>query len=288
MGRKPLATSMGSKRHVETSICLWVDLLGYGAMLRKVEFNPVAPEAQQAIARLFQFQEIVATHSHKIFHTMVINDGCVAYRDLSPRSRAVTYDFVNRSYRLFKAINDNELANGYPGARAVIAAGFRARRNDGTIKHLAHGIGNTLINQIKSGQISAEEAIKKAVSIQPNHDAIASLQANFAFTKAYLIDAAGSGGGFLGNNFYLDANLLPSIVPDWITTTESIHFEEPGLSGEIIKVDALKLLPLNHPCNDLLNAFEVAEKLCLDSDIRTKLKELRRTPTRPSLLKTNG
>ena len=33
-------TSMGSKRAIEVSICHWIDLLGYGSMLKEVDFNP--------------------------------------------------------------------------------------------------------------------------------------------------------------------------------------------------------------------------------------------------------
>jgi hypothetical protein len=254
-------------------------------MLREVEFNLVSEKAQQAIARLFHFQEVVATHSHKVFHTMVINDGCVAYRDLSPRSRSVTYDFINRAYRLFNDINAYELSNRLPGARCVVAAGFRARRESDSKEKLINGIGKFLIEQYKCGQISAEEAITKSLTIMPTHDSIRSLQANFAFTKAYLIDQQGSKGGFGGNNFYLDANLLPSPIPDWIELDKIISFKEPGLGGDILKINNMQLLKLNHPCNDLLNAFEVAKKLSSDDDISSKLKELRTTPIRPSLLR---
>ena len=115
---------------MEVACTGWIDLLGYGAMIARGAFNPTNPEAECAIKRIRQFHEIVRSHSRRIYlPTFVMNDGGVVYRDLSPRSRSVTYDFVTRALKLYVEINLKDRAEGHPGARMVIAAGFRARRN---------------------------------------------------------------------------------------------------------------------------------------------------------------
>lgn len=55
-----LKSSMGSRRVVETSIVAWMDLLGYGSMLRGVGFDPTADDAKAAVERLNRFQDVVS------------------------------------------------------------------------------------------------------------------------------------------------------------------------------------------------------------------------------------
>src|SRR4051794_33030923 len=84
----------------QVSAACWVDLLGYGAMISDAYFNLLHPQAVAAHRRLARFHEIIAAHSHKHFPTMAINDGAVAYCDLSLRTDSVTYDFIVRCWQL--------------------------------------------------------------------------------------------------------------------------------------------------------------------------------------------
>ena len=100
-------TSMGSKRTIEVSICYWVDLLGYGSMLNSVEFNPLSNNAQISVNRLKSFHNMIRNSSKaKVFNSLALNDGAIFYRDLSPRSKSVTFDFLNRAYKVHKQINE--------------------------------------------------------------------------------------------------------------------------------------------------------------------------------------
>src|SRR5581483_4816256 len=109
----------------QTSAACWIDLLGYGAMIAEAEFNPLHIKAKAALTRLRRFHAIVAGHSGRYFPTLVMNDGAVAYRDLSMRTRSVTHDFLVRAWSLFQEIKKAEAAEGHPGARMVLATGFR-------------------------------------------------------------------------------------------------------------------------------------------------------------------
>ena len=108
----------------QVAIVCWIDLLGYGAMLAEAGFNPLHGKASEALQRLRRFHQIVASHSFRLFPTLVMNDGAVAYRDLSLRSRGPTYDFLTRAWKLFKHIKEDENGHGFPGARAVLAVDF--------------------------------------------------------------------------------------------------------------------------------------------------------------------
>jgi hypothetical protein len=54
-----------------------------------------------------------------------MNDGVVAYRDLSLRARTLTHDFLGRAWGMFEAVRNEEMTNGHPGPRMVLACGFR-------------------------------------------------------------------------------------------------------------------------------------------------------------------
>jgi hypothetical protein len=74
------------------SATAWVDLLGYGSMIADAELNPIDPRAKAAVTGLRTFHRIVSDHSGRYYKTLVINDGAVAYRDLSLRDNGVTHD----------------------------------------------------------------------------------------------------------------------------------------------------------------------------------------------------
>lgn len=273
-GRAAAKTAMGTKRTVEISACLWMDLLGYGDMLRKVRFDLTTDGAHTAISRLFQFQEIVAKHSEKLFTTVLLNDGCVAFRDLSPRTKSVTHDFLNRAYRLHEEINESEKMSGFPGVRSVLAVGFRHRRASENFTKMINGYGKFLIEKVETKEITAKEAIIKALVVKPPFDQLPDLQANFAFTKAYLADHVGTKGGFGGPNFFVDQNMLPEPTPDWMTYDVTPELKEDGIGGIFLRVTSMKRFALNEENKDLLDAFEIAERLTGSADIASKLRRM--------------
>ena len=123
--------------------------------------------------------------------------------------------------------------------------------------------------------MSFEEAILKALSIKPCYDVVPELQANFAFTKAYLADDAGSKGGFGGNNFFVDSSIFDKDMPDFIKVSDQQpKLNIKGLDQPFFKVVEFENLRINHINKELLDAFEVAEKLTNDSCINLKLKKI--------------
>ncbi len=268
-------TSMGSKREVEMSAALWVDLLGYGAMLRDIEFDPSNSKAKNAITRLTRFHKIVADHSGRLFPTVVMNDGAIGYRTFSPRSKSVTSDFLVRSYKLHMAINEAESSTGDPGARSILAVGFRVRTRNRARAVLINGFGRHLVESAKAGELPIEEAIYKALTVRQNFDVVPELQANFAFTKAYLADRAGSKGGFPGANFFVDMNMLPEVLPSWIDIVKNIEFKYDGLSGMFGQVKDIQVHKVKDDNRDLLDAFEIAERVTGSTAVCSRLKKLR-------------
>lgn len=268
-------SSMGSRRFVETSAVTWMDLLGYGSMLREVGFDPTEELAKNAIKRLNEFHEIISSHIKKHSPTLILNDGAAIHRDLSPRSRSVTFEFLNDSWTLHSHIKRIENNNDYPGPRTVLASGFRYR-NQGNINHLINGIGKYIVNKFKSGEVGIEQAVYSALAIRSEIGLVHELQANFAFSKAYLAESSGSKAGFKGANFFVDLNIFSDDIPSWIHLESPFNWEVEGMQARFAKVVYINAKEAG-ACrfSGIKDAFEIAEGLSKSEEIIKKLRALR-------------
>ncbi|HHQ4671121.1 MULTISPECIES: hypothetical protein [Aeromonas] len=268
-------TAMGSKRLIETSVVAWMDLLGYGRMLRDVKFDPSLLKARVAVQRLNVFQECISKHANKLMPSVVINDGVVLFRDLSPRTGRVTYDFINSVWMLHNAINDIEHQSQHPGVRTVVAAGFRVRRPTNFFESSKKDIGDNLIKRVEQGDISIQHAIYSALTLRSSYDVTPELQANFAFTKAYLAESSGTAGGFSGPNMFIDINILESSKVEWLDLEKPFGWETDGMQGLFAKINKIDdRLARKKQFLGALDAFQVAEKITADESVSKRLRRL--------------
>jgi hypothetical protein len=256
------------------AVVCWIDLLGYGRMIAEADFSPLHLKASDAVKRLRHFHEIVASHSGREFPTLVMNDGAVAYRDLSLRSREPSYDFLMSAWNLFSEINRDEQEKGLPGARLVLATGFRMRgRRTGLDAKAAHL--KSVMLRFRNGDIAAEQAIREAANIRQSFDIIPQLQANFAFSKAYVAESSGKGGGLGGPNFFVDLALFNSPMPEWVVAGKTVRWSHKRLRMEASFAPILALHPngkvKGYP-HGIRDGIEVAEHLSGDHEV---LKALR-------------
>ena len=253
----------------KVAIVSWIDLLGYGGMIANAEFNPADRRSRVPISRLRAFHRIVAEHSARTFRTLVLNDGAAAYRDLSMRGPDVTCDFLTRSFAMFTAINALEKANGFPGARMVMAVGFRSKGSRRAIDYTS-GHLNSILSRLENGLISAEQAVKEAGSIQRYFDVLPQLQANFAFTKAYLADSSGSKAGLGGPRFFVDDAVFEGEVPTWLLSEDPISWEHAKLKlkANFIPISAVDIetARIANWCG-LRDGLKVAEAIAPDTPI---------------------
>jgi hypothetical protein len=227
----------GRRYPIEISGVAWMDLLGYGSMLSATGFDPSSFEAQSAVERLECFQQNATKVTHRVFQAMPINDGIAYFKDLSPRSNSVTADFLKRSIDAYNLVNKKDQENGYPGARMVIAAGPRLRIND-VVKH-SKGHLSHIFSRLKSRQISARQAINEAFFSSPIAGFVPSLQANFAFTRAYLADESGSKKGISGPNCFISLDFFDVNHPEWISFKRIQPWEQKGLKCNFGELDNL-------------------------------------------------
>jgi hypothetical protein len=266
-------TAKGSSRLYEVSAAFWFDLLGYGSMLERVNFDPTKEEAQLAIKRLNDFHDFLAEYSSRYFPIHAINDGAISFRDLSPRARSVTFDFLDRSLNLFQKFNEYDRNKGFPGARMIIAAGFRVRVKENDVNSDQHYVRN-IKKKIKLGAYHLQKSKNRPYKTKTYFGVLPQLQANFAFTKAYLVDATGSKGGFGGPNCFIDLSFFNQDLNNWISFEKIIDWQDKGMKsqfGLFKSSDREAANKSSHRC--VLDAFEIAEKISNQDGITNVLKK---------------
>jgi hypothetical protein len=204
----------GRKIAFPVSCVVWMDLLGYGSQILDANLDPSFPTARQAVDRLKRFHSTVASHSDPFLPALLLNDGAAMFRDLSYRSRSVTYDFLTRALAVHNAVDRSDREAGFPGCRTVVATGFRAR--SWSVRKSAPGHETSILARLDEGIITPKQAVREAMNARRVCGIVPELQANFAFSKAYLVDAAGTKQGFKGPACYIDLLLFTDPIPDWI------------------------------------------------------------------------
>jgi hypothetical protein len=272
--RRAPSVGKGKKFPFQTAIACWIDLLGYGEMIGAAGFNPLHPKSIDARKRLRTFHEIVAAGSARPYPSLVLNDGAVCYRDLSYRSASVTFDFLQRSWKLFNSIHDAENEAGHPGARMVLATGFRIRGRRGGMDSTADQF-RSLVSRLDNGVITIEQALHEARQIRPSFDIVPHLQANFAFTKAYLADHSGKRGGLGGAKCYIDLAIFEGIPSGWIKLGRHVRWKSVGKHLEATFAPLLKMKAWGraepHP-PEIRDGLRVAQHLAGDSDVLGALR----------------
>lgn len=269
----------------QVAVCSCIDLLGYGSSIREASYNPLNPLARESVARIRRFHQIVADHSVRTFPTLVMNDGACAYFDLSYRTRWPTYDFLQRSKALFDAIQKSELQHELPGARMVIATGFRLRGRASQRSDQRGQFVKSLMKRVTEGGLTWQEALTKASKFGTPFDIAPHLQANFAFTKSYLAEQTGAAGGLPGPHCYVDGSLfdLKVVSAEDMRVGDPIEWESEkyGLAATFHELGYIRRAKqtevrdgcvLNHGPIGFRDALEVAKILSGDDDV---LKALR-------------
>lgn len=171
-------------------ICCWCDLLGYGSPFVESKWDLNNEKCRQNFQRIVNVKD--SFHSSwsasPVGTKLVFNDGYASTIDCLPSPD--NYDnYKNILYFLEGAIKDYESLNsrdkqyGFPGARSIISLGQRFSYD--TCSH------------------SFDMIFKRTISYYPEE-----FQMNTAFSKAFIMEEAGSKAKISGSNMYFDASLF--------------------------------------------------------------------------------
>ncbi|MDC7242092.1 MAG: hypothetical protein PQJ50_17190 [Spirochaetales bacterium] len=250
----------GRRYPIEISCVAWIDLLGYGSMLEKGNFDPSSDKTFDAVSRLRDFHSILHKEVKQLFPIFIMNDGACIYRDLNPRTSSVTNEYIKNCINLFNKVNENEKNANYPGARMVIASGPRIRSDSN--EPIVNTHIDSILSRYENSEIPAKQAIYEAFSARSRYGVISELQANFAFTRAYLAETGGSEKGFAGRNCFIDERILKNTNILGIDLNSAIYFNERNLNTNFHKINEFNICNLAD--NDFNNGYEICELLGLD------------------------
>ncbi|GIP53251.1 hypothetical protein [Paenibacillus vini] len=197
------------KPKIVPAICCWSDLLGFGGKF--TENNWILGERQwsEVINRLVNVQTILARFLQPGYeYSLVLNDGIVrSYLMDNGIDHIQMLSLWLRSCVFFhNEVLESERKNKLPGLRTIIAAGDRAIHNWDDIKFSDYVYNYSKVHP--SGLSSFERSGNNpTIMINPSP-----LQMNTAFSKAFILDEAGSKSGVGGASFYLDESFLKLLM----------------------------------------------------------------------------
>ena len=216
----PLGAKMERKIDIRVSdvVCVWSDLLGFGRPLKESGWQPDLESWTRIAERLSNAYQIHCRHTPSPGEFMLtLNDGVVRTRIVSDASN----ECLSLSLWLRAAIwahldvNRMERKCGFPGTRTVITGGQRAfysfpevRLDDLVINYTRKNPG---LSQL------AKETGNPLIICNPEP-----LQMNTAFSRAFILDEAGSGVGLKGSNVFVEQSLLDLV--EKICATKSSHY----------------------------------------------------------------
>jgi hypothetical protein len=274
MKKVSAAVSKSARFPFQVAVSCWIDLLGYGEMISASGFNPLHPDAREALARIKAFHHIVAEHSARYFPTLVMNDGAVAYRDLSLRARSPTHDFLMRAWQMFEAVRNADMKGGYPGPRMVLACGFRMLGRRAGLD-ASRGHFESIVERLQNGKIGAQQAVREAASMRPRFDIVPQLQANFAFTKAYLAEQSGKKGGLPGPALYVDMAIFGNERPPWVDLGPDIDWSHPKMNLKTVFAEIRRIHEAQHPSGGptgIRDGLAIAQTLANDPNVLSALR----------------
>lgn len=194
----------------EVNLCVWSDLLGFGAHFTKNNWDLSYEDWQIITERLDDFYKIHCQYFSSIFreYMFVLNDGVIrSYFPSKASQETALYVLLDIELWLRNIIISHiticevENAKNCAGVRTVIAFGEKANYTFSEVR-----IDDFVMNYSRpDGGYSrlAQLTGNPAVINNPVH-----LQMNTALAKAYIIESFGSKKGISGASLYVDESVL--------------------------------------------------------------------------------
>jgi len=133
----------------------------------------------------------------------------------------------------------------------------------------------SVMQRFQEQKISAAQAITEAATIRQDFDIVPQLQANFAFTKAYVAESSGSAGGLQGPNFFVDLSIFAQPMPDWIELGPAIDwsYERLGLRTSFAPIQNLpQRRHIEGGPVGILDGHQIAQGLAKNPDVLSALR----------------
>ena len=155
----------------------------------------------------------------------------------------------------------------------VVACGFRMRGSRAGQEE-ASGHFASILERLHDRRIDFQEALREAANIRRFSDIVPQLQANFAFTKAYLAEQAGAKGGFAGSQCFVDLAIFKA-TPEWVVLSKPFdwHHHKLNLQAHFAAVSSvLETRRTEGVPPELRTGLQIAAHLTSDPQILSTLR----------------
>jgi len=222
------------KLKVIDCLCLWSDLLGFGKQFTDKNWKLSHKDWENVRSRLLAAHSIAIKHTSHLERLLILNDGIakvVPFYDSKYQSLLLQASiFFREVVMIHQEIKKNEAAKELPGARSVVAFGNSASYIEEEFK-----LDDYYFNYTKPDPEGLSTAAKRTgnptIIYNPSQ-----LQMNTAFSKAYILESAGSKGGLKGANLFIDRSVIDvlKIIANheeggfvWEETDDYVEFTVP-------------------------------------------------------------
>lgn len=188
--------------YIKETLCLWCDLLGYGKPFIDSGWNLHDKRVIQNINRInnlkMVFQNVNSFPSEK---TLIMNDGFIRNMDIVSIDDGMQQNYLywfNCILNNFYTLNRVDKQCDFSGARGVLTYGHRFDYMNNQL---------TLADIMQTSKENIPKYEKNILVYSPKE-----FQMNTAFSKAYIMESAGSRAGIVGSNLYIDIDFLERLA----------------------------------------------------------------------------
>ena len=216
---------------IQEVVCCWSDLLGFGNTISEENWSLPEKTAEKVYSRLTKAQKCLASNLDPTSEVgLTLNDGfarsSITERFTDPVQPSMWFRGCLFSHQ---CLNEKDSENGFPGARTVISHGK-------SLKHSCEELrfDDFVFPYTKKNPQSLSSIAKRNGNPQIYINPI-NFQMNTAFSKAYIIDEAGSEAGISGPNFFIDNSFI-LFLKEFYRKYISVEDVVESLQGDIYKI----------------------------------------------------
>jgi hypothetical protein len=187
----------------------------------------------------------------------------VAYSNVENVRSDKVWRFIERCWTLYNEATTVDRRAGGPGLRGVIAVGLRAKGSNRGIIAQEDAL-TAIIDDLVNDKIDRDTAVAEVRKVRRVFDVVPQLQANFAFTRAYEAESAGSKAGFPGPNLFLDEAVFANGVPPWMRTGPTVPWRpaKTSLSTSFVPLTEIDAVPVESARAAFRTGDQLRELLC--------------------------
>ncbi|EPG0607703.1 hypothetical protein ACSW0I_001002 [Vibrio fluvialis] len=237
---------------IKRSFSVWTDLLGFGRNFSESDWSPPieiwkAQAKRAADAYRIQCQNVHVSMNGE-GHMLLLNDGMIRTLIWTPEQQIIQLGlWLRAAVFSHSQIFESERSRDLPGPRSIISAGWIAEHSFDEVK-----VDDLVFNYTRS-----KPGLSKIATTTGNPVLVSNpsqLQLNTGFSRAFLLDEAGSRAGLSGPSMYIDKAFLDAVVEicdkqegvqvnDWIRKDDRVFCVEfTGNSKSVLKENDLLTL----------------------------------------------